>query len=550
MINNITTFSNVTYAVEDNFSLIDKSVDIWGGSLPYTTGCKFPTAKIKNRANELKTSRLLFYNEQEDIFNSLLSVFPEIDPTTGWQIREIIGNLPHFRNCINSWVGIICGIDPSIDYKDNDLDSHLNKIVSSSNFNDVLLTEVTNTFLEDTSFYIIESDLKGEPHIRYIDSKNVVLFVNKEHIDEVEVAVVFNINESENTIEFIEYHYNGFINKRVFVYSDGIIGSEIVDRNESGKWIEGVDISPLVICTHNKLGNDVYGHSMLNYWSTSVVAVERAFQNLLRMGEHLRELMRKVPESAIKRDSVTGASMFFNKGVISYPDGTDKIPEIGYEIPDIAIDKAIGVFDKAIESLSNDTKLGQVFFGIEKAGSNLSAKSIEAMLYPTKLEGLRIQKSIVNTIKDMVFKLCISSNFNINKFDINILWEDSFPKDEKEHTEAIMQRLNADIPTITLQDAIVKLDHVNSRTALLKANEILGKLNSRENKEIFNDVKVSNDDISIDNISNSDIIEGEVNTNRESNTLWETQMLPVFTPIVKSKSGGNEWYLRKLRRSH
>jgi hypothetical protein len=539
---------NISYAKETNFSLLNTDTDIWEGELPYKPGSEFPTNSIKERANKLKTARLLFYNDSETIFESLINIFPEIDPTTGWQIREIVANLPQFKNCINSWVGVLVGKMPIIDCRNNQYDLVVSKVLDSSNLTEFVLTEATNLFLEDTSVYKISESLSGKPHISYIDSKNVVLFVNKNNIDEVEVVVVFNINNTENKIEFIEYHYDGIIVKRVFDYYDGKIGDEHINEFESEMWLESKKSSPIIVFTHNKIGNNVYGRSVLEDWSTSIVTAERELQNVFRLGERLREVIRKVPESSIKRDSVTGGSMFFNRGTVSYPDGIENTPDIAYVVPDVPIDKALSAFERAIKNISIDTKLGSVFFDIEKMGSNLSAKSIEAALYPTKIEALRIQNSVKTYMVETVLKLCLSCGVDLEQSDINFEWSDSFPKDIKEFTEAIMLRLNSKIPTISMSDAIMKLDGVSNRVAIQKANEILN-IKNESKVENFEATNIANNSVT-NEVDNQDST-ASVESNNDD-TVWESQMYP--PPVTLESKGLNkevdQWYLRKLRVNH
>ena len=539
---------NITYAKETNFSLLNTDTDIWEGELPYKPGSEFPTNSIKERANKLKTARLLFYNDSESIFESLINIFPEIDPTTGWQIRELVANIPQFKNCINSWVGVLVGKMPIIDCRNDQYDLLVSKVLDSSNLTQFVLTEATNLFLEDTSVYKISESLSGKPHISYVDSKNVVLFVNKNNIDEVEVVVVFNINNTENKVEFIEYHYDGLIVKRVFDYYDGTIGSEHVDEFESQLWLENNKISPIIVFTHNKIGNNVYGRSVLEDWSTSIVTAERELQNVFRLGERLREVIRKVPESSIKRDNVTGGSMFFNRGTISYPDGIDHTPDVEYVAPEVPIDKALNAFERAIKNISMDTKLGSVFFDIEKMGSNLSAKSIEAALYPTKIEALRIQNSIKTYMVETIIKLCLSCGIAVEQSDINFEWSDSFPKDLKEFTEAIMMRLNSKTPTISISDAIMKLDGVSNRVAIQKANEIL-HIKEESKVENFVATNIANNSITSE-VSNSD---ESVNVDSvNDDTVWESQMYPPPVTLESKKLNKevDQWYLRKLRTNH
>jgi hypothetical protein len=245
---------------------------------------------------------------------------------------------------------------------------------------------------------------------------------------------------------------------------------------------------------------------------------------------------------------VTGGSMFFNRGTVSYPDGIENTPDIAYVVPDVPIDKALSAFERAIKNISIDTKLGSVFFDIEKMGSNLSAKSIEAALYPTKIEALRIQNSVKTYMVETVLKLCLSCGVDLEQSDINFEWSDSFPKDIKEFTEAIMLRLNSRIPTISMSDAIMKLDGVSNRVAIQKANEILN-IKNESKVENFEATNIANNSVT-NEVDNQDST-ASVESNNDD-TVWESQMYP--PPVTLESKGLNkevdQWYLRKLRVNH
>ena len=119
-------------------------------------------------------------------------------------------------------------------------------------------------------------------------------------------------------------------------------------------------LSPIVVFKHNTINNQIYGTDQFRYWSASILGAMRELQNIFRLGERTREMIRKVPESSVKKDPATGSSVFFNKGTISYPDGQDKSPDVDYVVPEINMDAAVKAFEKAVKSVSIDTNLGPI----------------------------------------------------------------------------------------------------------------------------------------------------------------------------------------------
>jgi len=548
MINNI----NISYAKEKNLSLLDDDSEVWDGELPFKEGSVFPNAKLQARLDRLKTAKLLYENRADEIYINLLNVYPEIDPTTGWQVRELISNLPYFKNSIDSWVGILCSHLPSIDFNDDNLDSRVGQVISESNFNEFIITEIANRFLYDIGVYKIGYDLNGKPEILYIEPKNVIIYNSKKHYNNVEVVVVFNeyTKGNKDYVEFIEYHYNGLIVRNVFEYNDGTLGRRIDELYKSEYWIdESVGISPIVLFKHNCIGNKIYGTSMFEYWSPSLITVMRELQNLFRLGEKAREMIRKVPESAIKRDNVTGGSMFYNKGTVTYPDGVQQTPSIEYILPDLPIEKAIQILDKAIKNISIDTKLGPVFFDIEKLGTNLSAKSIEAAMYPTKVEGSRIMSEVKTSLEDVIVRLACLANLSIVPSEFNIIWMDGFPKDVREYTEAIQLRLGGK-QSLSIEDAIMKLDGVTSKEALIKARYLQGLDYSSVIYDSEERLNTNDVDETVTNNTNKDDA-SDTTDKLNKDTYWETQVpFPTNILMTKGLRSKDLWMLRKLRKSH
>lgn len=522
---------------EKNFGIVPNDINVWDGELPYGRGNKFPTEDIIKRANIINTNNMLYNNEFDEIYSSLLSVIPEVDPIYGYQIREIIARLPYFKNSTDNWVALCGSKKPIIDGRGNS-DIKVSTVCENSNLQDIIIEELQSRFIAPYSVYKICEGIEGTPIIENIPTKNCILFFNKEHLGQIEVVVVFNIYKSDrgsDICEFIEYHYDGKIVRRAFNYASGTLGREIEELHDEGTAFENCYISPIVVSIHNRSNTNKTGVDQYRYWEASIVGAMRELQNVFRVAERIREIIRKVPDSAISKDNVTGASTFMNKGTIGYNENAEKIPEIEYAQPDMSmIDAAIKAFETALASVKMDTGLGDVFWSLEKAGSNLSAKSIEAMMYPIKLKLNMIHMELTSVVKDIAVKLSCLYNININKSDIDVYWPNTFPRDEKEYTDAIMSRVNAEHPTLSVEDAISKLDDLSIRDAKVKALELKGITvsNSEVHDEQSDEEDESNESIGINanasgqtegtgvgaNYTNGDDID-----NHDS-PLWENQL--------------------------
>lgn len=541
---------NITPVQEDDWSIINSNTDIWEGELPYKKGTKFPTDDIKERASISKTNELIYNNEIEEIATNILSIYPEIDPMYGWQIREIIAKLPYFKNATNAWVGLVSGDAPSVDISDEVIDEQIDQILEASNFASTIQNEVRSRFLDIISAYRVDTDLNGKPVIINIRSKNLIIFVNKEYINSIEVCVVWGTykKDGQTYIDFVEYHYDGYIKKSTFEYNNEILG-DLVSEEEDHAFGGKYNVSPIIVFKHNVLNdNDVYGTDQYRYWSSSMLAGMREMQNILRIAERTRELIRKVPDSAIKKNNVDGSSVFVNKGTIGYTEtGEGKSPDIEYVVPEIRMEEAIQALEKAIDQIAMDTQLGTAFFNINKLGARLSADSIRAALLPARLEAKRISTEMKDSIKELVIKLGLLAGINVEENKMNLTFYDGFPRDELNDIKAVQIRLESETPSITLEDAIMKLDHVSLRIAKQKAAEIRqAKLEDKGIEKIKDEPEKQHlsDNISDNFGVNSDLVEDAESfsdiTDVQSEIVDDTLSEQLYGTELKPTAGSNE----------
>ena len=127
--------------------------------------------------------------------------------------------------------------------------------------------------------------------------------------------------------------------------------------------------------------------------------------------------------------------------------------------------------------------LSFLFFDIEKLGAGvLSGRTLEASMLPTMIELNKLCEDKEPELKSLIRKMLLTKDVDINVNKIDIDFNQGIPKDEKEQTEIITERLSN--KTISLIDAIRKLDRVPLRIAKEQARNILGLVSEDKNTGI------------------------------------------------------------------
>lgn len=493
-------FSNISVQNESDFRFINNNIDVWpdDDSFPFKPGDKFPTDRLVERANVSYTNRLLYNNKYGDVFNNILSVIPETDLVYAQRIKDIIADLPFFKIVVDAFVSICVSNNPLYDTPDA-LDQRVSDIIERSNLRGALESIIKSLFLDVVDAYRVTTNLDGDPILEQIPNKNMIIYNHPKYLSSMCCVLVSNVLKDK--VEFIEYWYNGKIVKRVFKYGNGRLGEEISCEDGAafgGKYAK----SPIVVIKHNTDSmNDTYGHDQLSTWDGAVVALCRAFSNMMRLNERVREMLKVVPESSL---SVLhgGQAAFVNRGVITYPDGQDasQRPEVSYVIPEIKanIDACKETLERCIKMVSMSAGLSPAWFDPEKTGTNLSGKSLQVAMMPTLLKSKMLVNNIEDGVREIISKMACLYDIDIKKSQIDITWFTGIDaEDEKETSEIIDIRLSNG--TISKEDAIIKMDRVSRRIAKERAARLNG-LTSVEGGKVeatpinTNDLELESDD--------------------------------------------------------
>jgi hypothetical protein len=464
---------------ETDYSATPTGVDVWTGSNPFIGSNKqFPPPALVERANISYTNNKLFENEIQEVFSDVINIYREISPLTGMPIHEIICGLPHFRNVEQYWQALIAGDTPIVEHSDRETSKRLADVISKSNFSEFIATELSSRMRDVISAYSVTPKADGSIHIGKIEAKNFTVYLSAEDAGTVEVILFSNVFEVAQPtedmkkgkyVQFIEYHRDGLIRETICEYRNKKVGA-VLSETEEQAYGGTHPISPVVLFKHNTVGNQVYGTDQYRYMASSVAGALRSLQNLLRLGETLRERLWYGSDKLTSKNPADGSSTFMLNGFAGIPEGIDHQVIPGYVSPKVPITEAVEVFNKCIKSIAMDSKLGMVFFDIEKLGSNLSAKSIIAAMYPAQLEAKRVTQELSRPVIEVVRRIYLAATGELLRAeDLSITWFDGLPVDEKELTETIQSRIGV---TLTLEQAISRLDKVSSAVAYDRAKEI------------------------------------------------------------------------------
>jgi len=464
--------SNAQILKEDDFSIYSKDVCVWTGEFPYKTGDQFPTKAIKDRANQYKTNEALYDCNYGQIYPNVISFMDVYKKAlSNWPILQLLPNLPEYREITETNVDLIAAKMPKIDGEKAEIDS-LNKSIMGSNFGISWQAVVRNSQQKGNSVKKL-TIVNDKPKIVEMPVKCWEPWVNKFDSTEIECNIFFNIYQKDKAkfIEFVSYLQDGTVENRTFNYGSGRIGTQIGDI-EVHKAFENADISPIVVFTGCPDDTGVLGKDLYRYWEASIAASIRAFGTLLQLLERTKEITKVMPASATTRDESTGATYDTGSDTILYDD-IEHPAKVEYVSPTLDVAGALSIYELTVKRVSRDTSLAFAMFDTKELGNNASGKALKVAMYKSELRAKSFITSLMGSLKELIYKFAILSGIDIELSDFSVICDFGFISDAEEETRIVQSRLGNQ-PTMTLEEAIAKLDDLTTYEAQKKANSIRG----------------------------------------------------------------------------
>ena len=478
-------FNNINLLEEDNFSIVPPNTLIWEGELPFKENDVFPTPFIQERANIIKTNESLYKSERfQDIFSTLFN-FNDfmVDAITNMQILRLIPYLPDFRSITDIWVDLISAKAPKIEGSDEKKVGDVATLVGSSNFAPTFQELVKHSlFMFGNAVCRVDRQIGGNARVVLMPLKTWIPFVSETDATSIDVNCFFNIypiDKSNHYCEFILYHEGGDdagkIEKYTFEYhKSGRKLGKLIDHVEDEAF-DGAGVSPIVVFTGQKMGNTVYGEGQYRKWEPSITSSMRAYETILVLLERTKEINRVMPEGATFRDESTGVTYSRQTGSMQYDieDKRNAQDYVHYATPEIKMKEANEAYKETLTRVSRDTDLSYTMFDTKELGSQMSGKALKTAMYRTELRAKSLSTLINNSAKQLVVKLALASGVEIDQSDFSLITESGFVHDEETLVEMINSRLGNQV-SLTLADAIARMDDVPLGEARRRANEILG----------------------------------------------------------------------------
>lgn len=482
---------NRTFLEEDDFSLVPPDTIIYTGDLPFKTGDKFPTDSMREWANVYKTNRNLYERKLGGVYSKILFDYTlQNDFLTNTPILHIIPNLPYYTICTDTWVGVLAQEPPKIDGKDSKKIKAVSEVMTLSNADTAYRNIVRDSIVMYGVHVNMIEKLKGGNLTNIeIPLKNWQPLMNKKDISTIDINLVFNITYSpehgHKIAELMYYHEDGKIEKEVFEYLDsGTLGEKL--RYEEDEALDGLGISPITVFTGERVGNSARGQDMYRNWDSAISNYILAYKNLAKQGQRLNEIHRIVPENTTEKDLNTGATYLPNHGVITYnptPENPNA-PDVKVVVPDTRVEQAIKICEEAFKRLCRDTDIPPTMFDPSILSSgNLSSKTLKVAMH--KMESTARSKNTLlrKSTKEWICKMAAVSGIELSPADLTIDAENAFVRDEETLTE-IIQKRNGGQATLSLEDAIAKLDNKPMHEALTEANKLRGIPNEETDEEV------------------------------------------------------------------
>lgn len=510
-------YNNFTVIDETNYSILDPFVEVWNGEFPFNTGDTFPTDKIKNRASWYNTNYMLYNNKIKDVLDSFLYTLPMVDLVNQMQIRELITGLPDFKNATDSWVTLMAAKAPFVEVSDSCTQNDMDNLLRVAGISNCVKHIIKSSIMCGNAVVRVDLNESGNVVFRPIKCGRWQPYVFENDPQGIQVNMIFNQYSKDGSeyIEFICFHYNGRVERRTFEYSSNTLGKELEDLRYDGNAFDGVELSPIVVFSHNTVDGNIIGVDEYRYWEAAILITIRCLFNIMKLADRSRENVKIVPNSALTMDEESGITVDINKGSIGY-DNLEKIPEVKYSSPDIAnMQYLLELYDRSVQRVSIDTQLGLAFYDSEKLGSNLSAKAIEASMYPAKIKATSFISELESPLKELVIKCAAAGGMTVSEGDISLTFYNSFPNDKKELTETIQSRIGTTLSTV---DAIQILDGVTRDVADKKSKEILSESTVKKTCNVNN----SNSPKPSLNENVGDIKSGDGTNSKASTTATET----------------------------
>lgn len=426
-------------------------------------GQEFPPKCEHKRLEMCRKNRQLFESEHAEVYAQDLK-----------RIERVIGNFQdvvsypvvlNFQKLMSLKIAdLLLGEPPQITCGEPDSKEQgtIKKIMESSDLNNTNYQAAIDVSRYGDGLLLIRRTDKGG----IIDITQPSIWfpvVSKDNVREiVNHVLAWTYEDKEKRYLKAQIHYIGYYIERLYLLSRDTIASQIGEDVNIKTGLDGFAIVqiPNVITSDRVTGIDDY---------TDVDSI--ISELIVRVGQVARILDKHAdpsmsgPASALERDAVTGEWRLKMGSYFTRDSAED--PDVKYITWDGQLTASFTQIEKLTNILYTISEMGSALFGdlTSSTGQVPSGSALKRLMISPLSKVNRIRMRFDPAIKQAIY-LCsqLDGYSKLDKSQINIIWKDGLPSDEKELAE-IMNIRTGQKATISQSSAIKRMDDVSETEA-------------------------------------------------------------------------------------
>lgn len=400
-------FYGIDLAEEKSFSAINTELEMWDdeNGIPWKRGKQFPSKEHQKRADINKTMDLLVSNQLQDVLSRYVNEMPDLSPLQGARVQNIISSLPIFDQTVRSWTSLLLPCFAGIKINGTE-DKHVWNAIKPQV--ELIIRNIFTSCGRVTAVYKNNNKIRT----KLFTDKNFVLFRTA---DDERIITITNVitDGKKSKLECLSYLPDGKVVRDVFEYTGRKQLGEHIVKNEE------VHDDRHVIYAKNGSGSSEYGYPELVGTISSSLTVIRAYAALTKSVEQFKEQVRVVPQSSVRKDPATGASIYLNGSTITYDDqNTEAKHDVDFKRPDIDFEGIIKALETSLRQVSIYSGICSVLSGFEPIRTEVSGRTLIASCLPSLMlaNGYleKIEQEIKQIVKEYVYLLLGEENVDVS----------------------------------------------------------------------------------------------------------------------------------------
>lgn len=408
-------------------------------------GQTFPPSSETARLEQYRINELLFDSGQKEAYEKLYTAFAN---KVKKPVLKSVDTVINYQQLLSKKTAdFVCGEPPEIEV--NEHSQELERLLQRNKFNTKLYEAVIDLTRYGNAVW------KRGATISAVQPKHWFPIVDETDLKQIKqhcIAYGIKPDEQGNPTElYAEVHNIGYYDELRFkLDKDGVIGTaENPVRHQTG-----LDDFAITVFTNVTHSGSIYGIDDYKPINAIVAQLIWRFHCVAYVLDKHSEPTMTGPRSALKFDTRTGLSYFDLGSFLHREDKND--PDLNYVTWDGSLESAFKEIELLTEQLYTLSEMGQAFLVGGGGGEADSGTALKLKMVAPRIKAARIASLNDDEIKQTISIMAMTNGINISADDLQILWQDGLPDDEKEQMETLMLATGGR-PVMSLRTALRRL---------------------------------------------------------------------------------------------